>query len=486
VTEPLGPTPTPTPADPWPGPESTSPEPEEPVATAPQPATPLAAAGPAAGWGQPAWGNPQWAAQPAWGHPGWNQAPWAPPGWGGSTWGTPAGPPPPPARSHGRTVAFLIALFVVAAASGVGVTYATRSSSPSSPSALLPIGSSSSGGSAPPVQAPGAAQQTTPAPLPTVPAGSSSGGNVLTPSQIASAVDPALVDITVDLNGQGTAEATGMILTPSGEVLTNNHVVDGATAVTVQVDGTGPTYQATVLGVDPTDDVALIQMTGASNLPTIPLGDSSTVAVNDTIVALGNALGRGGTPATTPGTVTALDQTITATDNGGANPETLTGMIQVQAGIQPGDSGGPFVDRFGHVVAMTTAGSARARRSGTVGFGIPINKAMDIARQIQSGSGGSNIQAGVRGIMGVSVDSAATNVNGASVVQVQTGSPAAAAGIAAGAVITGVDSTTIDSASSLSTAMQGRKPGDKLTVHWTDAGGQQHSATLTLESGPPA
>jgi S1-C subfamily serine protease len=267
-------------------------------------------------------------------------------------------------------------------------------------------------------------------------------------------------------------------------VLTNNHVVEGATSVTVQVDGTGPEYPATVVGVDPADDVALIQMQGASGLPTIPLGDSSQVAVGDQIVALGNALGRGGTPAATQGGVTALDQTITASDAGGANPETLTGMIQVLAGIQPGDSGGPLVDSSGHVIAMTTAGSAQVRRSGAIGFGIPIDKALSVAQQIQSGSG-SNIQGAHRGILGVSIDTSA-NGSGAAVAAVQAGSPAEHAGIVQGAVITGINGTTIDSAATLGTSLQGKKPGEAVTVSWTDASGNQHTAGVTLESGPPA
>ncbi|HEY6379981.1 MAG TPA: trypsin-like peptidase domain-containing protein [Candidatus Dormibacteraeota bacterium] len=360
-----------------------------------------------------------------------------------------------------------MALIVTAgvAAGSVGVVLVTRSSSTSSQISGVPGNL---------------------APLPTVPPASSNQGSAsLDPTAIAARVDPALVDINVTLGGQGTAAGTGIILTSSGEVLTNNHVVEGATSIAVQVNGSGQQYQATVIGVDPTDDVALVQMTGASGLPTAPLGNSSSVAVGDQIVALGNALGSGGTPAPTTGVVTALDQTITASDAGGVNPETLTGMIEVRAAIQPGDSGGPMADSSGRVIAMTTAGSARVRRTGTIGFGIPINKALTIAQQIQSGSG-PNVQAGQRGILGVQIDTAATGASGAVVAQVEAGSPAEGAGITGGDVITGIDSTSIGSADALRTALQGRRPGDTVTVHWTDQSGQQHSARVALVAGPPA
>lgn len=381
-------------------------------------------------------------------------------------------PAPPPGRRRYRTAAVVVLLLVAGAAVGAGATLATRRSSSTATTLSLPARS----GATP-----------SPVPLPTTPpqpgpgAGSSAA---LDPETIAARVDPAIVDITVTTANQGHGEATGMILTSSGEVLTNNHVVEGTTSISVQVNGTGPQYQATVIGVDPTDDVALLQMTGASRLPTIPLGNSSSVAVGDQIVALGNALGRGGPPAVTPGVVTNLDQTITVSDRGNGE-ETLTGMIQMRGVIQPGDSGGPMVDASGHVVAMTTAGSARARRAGGIGFGIPIDNAMSIARQIQSG-GGPNILPGHRAILGIQVDSRATAAGGAVVVGVQSGSPAAGAGMASGDVITRVDGTVVGSTDALTKYLLGHKPGDVVTVRWVDRAGRQHSARVKLASGPPA
>jgi S1-C subfamily serine protease len=383
---------------------------------------------------------------------------------------------------RGRNAALVLLLLVIGAVAGAGVTVALRSL-PSMPAVSSLLNRSRAARPATP-------SSVTPslAPLPSTPPLSSLGARsaaALDPATIAARVDPAIVDITVTIAGQGQGEATGMILTSSGEVLTNNHVVKGATSISVQVNGTGPQYRATVIGVDPTDDVALVQMTGVSGLPTIPLGTSLSVAVGDQIIALGNALGRGGTPAVTPGVVTGLDQSITVSDPSSNNAETLTGLIQVQAAIQPGDSGGPIVDGSGRVVGMTTAASARARRTGRIGFGIPIDNAMTIARQIQSG-GGPNVLPGQRGILGIEVDSRARAAGGAVVVGVQPGSPAAGAGMIIGDVITRVDGKTVDSADALSSVLQGRKPGDVVTVQWDSQSGRQHSARVTLASGPPA
>jgi S1-C subfamily serine protease len=156
---------------------------------------------------------------------------------------------------------------------------------------------------------------------------SPSGG--LDVSGVAARVDPAIVDINTTLPN-GEAAGTGMVLTSSGEVLTNNHVIDGATDIRVQIGGHGVSYGATVLGYDAADDVALLQINGVSGLATITAGDAGGLAIGDPVLALGNALGRGGTPATAPGSIVALDQTITATDDDGSNPETLRGLIQVE------------------------------------------------------------------------------------------------------------------------------------------------------------
>src|SRR5437773_753225 len=146
-----------------------------------------------------------------------------------------------------------------------------------------------------------------------------------------------VIDTTVGYQG-GSAARTGMVLTSSGEVLTNNHVIRGATSIKVTAVATGRTYTAKVVGTDPADDVAVLQLQGASGLKTIGTTDSSKLAVGTAVVALGNAYGAGGTPSVVTGNIVALDQTITAGDAGGGAAEQLSGLIETNAALQPGDS----------------------------------------------------------------------------------------------------------------------------------------------------
>jgi len=186
----------------------------------------------------------------------------------------------------------------------------------------------------------------------------------LTTSQIASKVDPGLVDIVSTLGYQSAeAAGTGQVVTSSGEVLTNNHVIDGATSIKATDIGNGRTYTAKVVGYDQSDDVAVIQLQGASGLTTVSFGDSSQVTTGQSVTALGNAEGKGGTPSVATGTVTALNQSITAGDEGSGSSESLTGMIESNAPIQPGDSGGPLVNTAGQVIGIDTAASSNSGSS---------------------------------------------------------------------------------------------------------------------------
>ncbi len=206
-------------------------------------------------------------------------------------------------------------------------------------------------------------------------------------------VKPGLVVITSNLKYDGSgaaAAATGMIISKNGLVLTNNHVINGTTGLTATVVATHRQYPAQWLGYDKGSDVAVIQLVGASSLTTVPIGDSSAVKVGDSVIGMGNASGTGSIAAV-PGTVTALDQSITASDDGsGVSPERLTGMIQTNANIIPGDSGGPLASTDGKVIGMDTAASTNGITSNQqdVGFAIPINKALTIARQIIAGQPG--------------------------------------------------------------------------------------------------
>ncbi|MDQ1380839.1 MAG: hypothetical protein QOJ71_1558, partial [Actinomycetota bacterium] len=317
--------------------------------------------------------------------------------------------------------------------------------------------------------------------------GATSAMKQLTLSEIEAAVDPALVDITATLGGSGTAAGTGMVISSTGEVLTNNHVITGATSIMVQIGGTGAKYAAQVVGYDTTDDVAVLQIAHVSGLATIATASASTVSANDAVVAIGNALGKAGTPTAVDGVVAALAQTITASDQYGASAETLNGLIEFTADVQPGDSGGSLVNAYGQVVGMTTAASSNVRSratpasTSTTAYAIPIDRALAIARQIGAGSESATVHIGEHGLLGIQVD--ATIGGGVAVVAVQSGSAAAQAGIGAGDIITAVNGKNIDSGTALSTALASTHVGEKIAVSWQDGNGAPHTASTTLTTG---
>jgi S1-C subfamily serine protease len=284
---------------------------------------------------------------------------------------------------------------------------------------------------------------------------------------------------------------TGMIITSSGQVLTNNHVIEGATRIEVQIPG-GNTYQAQVLGADPTDDVALLQLEGARGLDTVTLADSSTVEVADRVVAIGNALGRGGAPAVSQGSIWGLDQSIQVRGVRGKLDE-LDGVIQVQTSVSPGDSGGPLENEDGDVVGMITAADAHKGQSpSTVAFAIPANTALDIVRRIRSGESSTAIVIGDAGYLGVRVVDLTTQNgtalgvspgDGALVASVMPGSPASSIGMRSNSVITAVDSVSIATADDLGPAIHKHAPGERIRVTWIDTAGT-HTATAALVPGP--
>jgi S1-C subfamily serine protease len=327
--------------------------------------------------------------------------------------------------------------------------------------------------------------------------GASSGSVV--PAAAASA---AIVDINT-ASSFGISDGlrplgagTGMILSSSGEVLTNNHVIAGASSIEVSIEGRSASVAAEVIGVDPTDDVALLQLQGVSGLPTVKIGDSSALHVGDPVTAIGNAFGRGGPPTVTTGSVTALDRSIVARNPSapdGADSEHLTGVIQTDAEIHPGDSGGALVNASGEVVGIITAGpSSNNANASAVGFAIPSSSAMGIVNQMRSGEESSSILLGERGFLGVQVGSLTRSTaaqlgvqpgSGALVVGLLPNSPAAKAGMAAPAVIQEVDGHAISSIADLGPAIHAHTPGEQVEVRWVDRQGS-HMATVSLIAGP--
>lgn len=297
-----------------------------------------------------------------------------------------------------------------------------------------------------------------------------------------------VVDIDTELAYQGAAAAgTGMILTSDGQILTNNHVVAGATSIVVTVVSTGQKYTARVIGTDATNDVALLQLDGASGLDTVAIDDDG-VAVGDAVTGVGNAGGTGGTPSAADGSVTALDQSITVQDETTGEGKQLSGLIQTDADIQSGDSGGPLYDAEGEVVGIDTAASSGGTEID--GFAIPIDDALSIVDQIRSGVETETVSVGYPAFIGIGLASAgngaAQTVVGAVVGSVIENTPAATIGLAAGDVITSLNGVAIDSAQTLTATMATLEPGQTVSLTWTTAAGASQTADVTLIEGPVA
>jgi putative serine protease PepD len=214
--------------------------------------------------------------------------------------------------------------------------------------------------------------------------------------EVLAKVEPAVVSIdttSVTRGGDGTVEGagTGMILTSDGEVLTNNHVVAAATSVTVTLFGQTNPRPARVIGTDPTQDLALVQIENVKGLPTVQLGDSNLALVGDNVLAIGNALALAGGLTVTEGIVSSKNRSLTATSDITGRSETLSGLIQTDAAINSGNSGGPLVNASGQVIGMNTAvaestqGNAPAQ---DIGFAIAIDTIKPLLAQLRSGGTG--------------------------------------------------------------------------------------------------
>lgn len=380
--------------------------------------------------------------------------------------------------------------------------------------------------------------------------GAQAGGNGSDSAKAAAAankVSPGIVNIISEPRYQnGTLEGTGMILSSNGLVLTNNHVVQGTSKWRVKIPSTGQTFKSvTVLGTDATDDVALLQLNGASGLHPIPRGNSDSVHKGDPVVALGNAEGRNSKPSVVAGRVTALNQSIKATDEGAGTTENLHGMLETNAPIISGDSGGALANLQGQVIGMNTAansspsiGGAPGQGGASMGFAIPINTALSIATLISSKQQSSKIQIGLPAFLGVTVASASSgpstsadpkvqqhqlrstgrqngfggfggappggSSNGCLSVNAQAsvpdriapvssgtlvsgvlcGTPVATAGMTAGAVITSINGQAIGSPASLTKNLTQYHPGTMVSVQWVSPNGQHHTSSLKLAPGP--
>jgi S1-C subfamily serine protease len=443
-------------------------------------------------------------------------------GYGGPTSPLSQGPPPPP-RPPRRRIGLLSYLAVALAAGALGAGAVVAVYHPASSVSAAPAPSSSA---IPAVPAP--APSSSPVPLP------SSGSG--TSSAVLKKVAPGVVIINTTLQySSEQAAGTGMVLNSSGLVLTNNHVIENATKISATVLSTGRSYPAKVVGYDVTGDIAEIQLQGASGLRTVPIGDSSQVKAGAAVVALGNAEGQSQI-VSAEGSITRVNQTITANDQGGTvTSETLHGMLETNASIVAGDSGGPLSTAAGQVIGMDTAGGGGGfspQQQSTSGFAIPINTALAVAHQISAGHASATVVIGYPPFIGIYIGKGTSSSPQAQAAQQQNqsgfggsgggngsgsgtpgcynsdgnltvpspiasvsagtlvlgticGSPAAAAGLTAGSVITSVNGQTVGSPKSLTGLMSKFRPGASVSLTWVTPAGQTKTGTMSLTAGPP-
>ena len=408
-------------------------------------------------------------------------------------------PHEPQKRSRRTLTALLLAVFGVAVAlGGIGLL---RSTAPSN--STPPAGRSPSSAAA---------------------AKAEGSGRPLSARAVYDMVSPSVVDITATLGyDDETASGTGFFVDPKeGLVLTNNHVIRDATSVTVAIPGSQRTYQARIVGADTSADIAVLRITPLPRAPSAPIGDSSTVSVGSTVIAIGNRAGAGGPPVLAPGVISATGRTIQAADGASGFSETLHNMLQTTAKIQPGDSGGPLADSAGAVIGVDTAAGTGGAEAG---YAIPINTAMGAERQIVSGRHSPGIVLGVGGFLGVIVPSTTTPSpraqaaeerslgtaqvgsasqigclpteagagvpvsvapvdSGALVDGVLCGTAADAAGITAGDVIITADGRTVSSPDALTAIVNACRPGSVVEITWVSPADATRTTRVRLDSAP--
>ena len=384
---------------------------------------------------------------------------------------TPPPPPPPsfqaplppaaPKKKAGKVagiLAVLVAVGLIAAAIGTAVTGDEEAN-----------------------DSPVTTQTTLQSSSPIVTAAPSSNGEAKTAvGEAVKVIGPSVVTITSDVSngmgGNGQSAGTGIIITPEGEIVTNNHVVEGATAIMVRLAGQVDPVPATLLAADPSNDLALIKING-QDLPAATFADPNTIAVGDPVVAMGYALALDGEPTVTSGIISALNRTLAIDAE-----VSLDGLIQTDTAISSGNSGGPLVNLDGQVVGINTAVARddMSSAANNVGFAISVTEILDVLDWLRSNTDGSTR---VSGFLGVTIASRNDGGQGAVIQTVAPGSPASNAGLKVGDIVLEVDGQPISGQVGLVAAIRDASPGDEVTIKF-ERGGSMETALATLADRP--
>lgn len=300
---------------------------------------------------------------------------------------------------------------------------------------------------------------------------------------VAAHVAPSVVTITADVEnprlGSGASVGTGVIITSDGEIITNAHVVENATAIRVRLAGETEPREATLLASDTGNDLALLRIAGDGFTPAT-FADPDSIRIGDEVVAIGFALDLDGDPSVTKGIVSALDRTLTLGGDGGA----LDALIQTDAAISSGNSGGPLVNAAGEVVGINTA-VARGdfmTAASNVGFAISVGEVLRVTELLRRQADGETRE---EGFLGVGLADRRDGGQGALIDTVQPGTPAEEAGLRPGDIVIAVDDKAVDGATGLVAAIRDRSPGDEVVIVFL-RDGQEHEVRATLTHRPDA
>lgn len=310
-------------------------------------------------------------------------------------------------------------------------------------------------------------------------------------SRVVDAASPSVVSIMTNVStrtmfgaAQQQAAGTGVVVSADGYILTNKHVVSGATAVTI-VMSDGTIYEkVSLVGVDPLNDIAYLKIDGAKGLKPASLGDSSTVRVGQGVIAIGNALGQYQNTVSS-GIISGKGRPVNAGSENGSTSESLSDLLQTDAAINPGNSGGPLLNRSGQVIGINTAVAANAEG---IGFAIPINAVKGTLASVISGKGVQRSYIGLRYVpvtpaiakrFNLPVKQGAYVVSDGATSAVETGGPADKAGISEKDIITNINGASVGEAGGVSTLIGAYAPGETVTVTYL-RGGSERTTKVTL------